>query len=527
MGSTGALHLMSKKLLKSTAIVSAMTLISRVSGLVRDVVMANVLGPSALADAFFVAFRIPNFLRRIFGEGAFSQAFVPVFSELTENNTDEAKRFVNATAGMLALITFVLTVLGVIFAPFIVRLFAPGFLDDPQKFAITVDALRFMFPYLFCISLVAMSAGVLNTLNRFAVPAVTPVLLNVCLIIAMWVLVPFLDNAAQALAVGVLVAGFVQLGFQIPSLLKEGYFPKPTIDKNNQAMRKVFGLMLPAVFSVSVAQINTLVNTFLASFLVTGSVSWLYFSDRLMEFPVGVFGIALATVVLPSLSKEYTVGTAASFSSMMDWALRWVTIIAVPATLALYTLATPLLTTIFQYNAFSTEDVLMSASALKAFALGVCGFIFVKVLAPGFFAQQDTVTPMRVAVVSVLVNVVMSIVLVKTMAHTGLALAISIAAWVNAGLLFIMLLKRNIYQPEQGWLWFLLRVAISVAAMSLCLIYLDQPAQVWFEQGLWQRVVWLSLMVGAGATAYFATLLILGVRPQQLLLKPTITSAKE
>ena len=513
---------MSKKLLKSTAIVSTMTLISRVSGLVRDVVMANILGPSALADAFFVAFRIPNFLRRIFGEGAFAQAFVPVFSELTENNTDEAKRFVNATAGMLALVTFVLSVLGIIFAPFIVRIFAPGFLDDPEKFAITVDALRFMFPYLFCISLVAMSAGVLNTMNRFAVPAVTPVLLNLCLIVAMWLLVPWLNNAAQALAVGVLIAGFVQLAFQVPSLIRAGYFPKPTIDKKNPAMRKVFGLMLPAVFSVSVAQINTLVNTFLASFLVTGSVSWLYFSDRLMEFPVGVFGIALATVVLPSLSKEYTVGTPASFSSMMDWALRWVTIIALPATFALYILAVPLLTTIFQYNAFSTQDVLMSAVALKAFAVGVCGFIFVKVLAPGFFARQDTVTPMRIAVVAVVVNVVLSIVLVNSMAHTGLALAISIAAWVNAILLFVMLLKRDIYQPERGWLWFLFRVGVAVAVMSLCLIMLDRPSEVWFEQSLWQRTTWLLLMVGAGVAAYFITLLILGVRPQQLLLKPTI-----
>lgn len=515
---------MSKKLLKSTAVVSAMTLISRVSGLVRDVVMANILGPSALADAFFVAFRIPNFLRRIFGEGAFAQAFVPVFSELTENNTDEAKRFVNATAGMLALVTFVLSVLGIVFAPYIVRLFAPGFIDDPEKFAITVDALRFMFPYLFCISLVAMSAGVLNTMNRFAVPAVTPVLLNLCLILAMWVLVPWLDNAAQALAVGVLIAGFVQLAFQVPSLIKEGYFPKPTIDKNNPAMHKVFGLMLPAMFSVSVAQINTLVNTFLASFLVTGSVSWLYFSDRLMEFPVGVFGIALATVVLPSLSKEHAVGTPKSFSSMMDWALRWVTIIALPATFALYILAVPLLTTIFQYNAFSTQDVLMSAVALKAFAVGVCGFIFVKVLAPGFFARQDTVTPMRIAVVAVLVNVVLSIMLVKSMAHTGLALAISIAAWVNATLLFVMLLRRGIYQPERGWLWFLLRVSAAVAVMSLCLLMLDRPSEVWFEQGLWQRIWWLLLMVGVGASAYFAVLLILGIRPQQLLLKPRLAS---
>jgi len=513
---------MSRKLLKSTAIVSAMTLISRVSGLIRDVVMANILGPGTLADAFFVAFRIPNFLRRIFAEGAFSQAFVPVFSELTEQNTHEAKRFVNSIAGILSLSTFALTLLGIIFAPFIVSLFAPGFIDEPEKFNATVDSLRLMFPYLFCISLVAMSAGVLNTLNRFAIPAVTPVLLNVCLIVAMMVLLPYTDNAAQALAIGVLVAGFIQLFFQIPSLYKEGYLPIPRIERNNTYVNKVFKLMLPAMFSVSVAQVNMLVNTFLASFLVTGSISWLYFSDRLMEFPVGVFGIALATVVLPSLSKVHASGSVQGFSDMMDWALRWVVLIAVPATAALYLLASPLLTTIFQYNAFSVEDVVMSASALKAFAIGVCGFIFVKVLAPGFFARQDTVTPMRIGVIAVVVNVILSIVLVKTMAHAGLALAISLAAWCNSILLFIVLLKQKIFIPKSGWLWFLCRIGIAVVVMCLCLTFLDQSLEQWYQQGLWQRVRHLSFMVICAAMSYFLSLIVLGVRPQQLLLKPVI-----
>lgn len=512
---------MSKKLLKSTAIVSLMTLVSRVSGLIRDVVMANLLGPGALADAFFVAFRIPNFLRRIFGEGAFSQAFVPVFSELTEQNTAQAKRFVSASSGILGLATLALTVLGVIFAPFIVSVFAPGFMDDPVKYEMTVNSLRIMFPYLFCISLVAMSAGVLNTLNRFAVPAVTPVLLNICLILAMWLLIPVLDNAAQALAVGVLIAGLLQVLFQLPSLANEGYLVKPSIDRQNPAVKKVFTLMLPAIFSVSVAQINMLVNTFLASFLVTGSISWLYFSDRLMEFPVGVFGIALATVVLPSLAKEHTSGTAQGFSAMMDWALRWVVVIAVPATLGLYLLATPLLSTIFQYNAFSAKDVEMSATALRAFSLGVCGFIFVKVLAPGFFARQDTKTPMRIAMVSVAVNVVFSIALVGEMAHAGLALAISIAAWVNSGLLLFVLLKRGIFKPETGWVWFLLKIAIAVIAMSGVLIAVDQPVTAWYEQSLTQRVAHLLVLVGAGAVTYVTVLLVLGIRPRQLLLAPS------
>jgi len=267
-----------------------------------------------------------------------------------------------------------------------------------------------------------------------------------------------------------------------------------------------------------------LVNTFLASFLVTGSVSWLYFSDRLMEFPVGVFGIALATVVLPNLSREHTIGTNDSFSAMMDWALRWVTLIAVPATAALYLLATPLLTTIFQYNAFGINDVVMSALALKAFAVGVCGFIFVKVLAPGFFARQDTKTPMKIAVIAVLVNVVLSIILVKSMAHTGLALAISIAAWVNAILLFAVLVWHRIFVPRAGWFWFLLRIGLAVTVMCLCLNALNNPAEVWYQQSLWQRVGQLSIIVIAGSVSYLLALMLLGIRPQQLLLSPTVSS---
>ena len=509
---------MSQKLLKSTAIVSVMTLVSRISGLVRDVVMASVLGTSGVADAFFVAFRIPNFLRRIFGEGAFSQAFVPVFAELTESNTQEAKYFVNASAGILALATLLLAILGIVFAPELVGLYAPGYKADPEKMAITVDALRFMFPYLFCISLVAMSAGIFNTLNRFAIPAVTPVLLNICLILAMWLLVPYFDSASRALAIGVLIAGVLQLAFQIPSLKQEGYLPSFALDASNPAVRKVFKLMLPAVFSVSVAQINMFVNTVLASFLVTGSVSWLYYSDRLMEFPVGVFGIALASVVLPSLSKEHIVGSAESFSAMMDWALRWVILIAVPATFALYILAIPLLSTIFMRDAFSANDVLMSALALEAFAIGICGFIFVKVLAPGFFARQDTKTPMKIAVVSVMVNVIFSIILVRSMAHTGLALAISIAAWVNAGLLFLVLWRRGVYKPESGWLWYLTRIAVAVGVMCATLMWLDQSESVWFAASFLDRVLKLFVLVVAGGLSYGVSLLVLGMRPKQLLL---------
>ncbi|RBP52666.1 putative peptidoglycan lipid II flippase [Arenicella xantha] len=500
-----------------------MTLLSRISGLVRDVVMANILGAGSLSDTFFVAFRIPNFLRRIFGEGAFSQAFIPVFSELTERNTEEARRFVNATTGVLAVATLLLSTLGIVFAPEIVVLFTPGFADEPLKVAHTVEALRIMFPYLFCISLVAMSAGILNTTNRFAVPAATPVILNLCMILALLVLVPLLQDATKALAIGVLIAGVVQLLFQLPSLRAAGYLPRPVLTLKNASTHRVFTLMLPAIFSVSVAQINTIINTILASFLAAGSISWLYYSERLMEFPVAVFGIALATVVLPSLSKEHKSGSAEGFATMLDWALRWVILIATPATFALYVLATPLLTTIFQYNQFTIESVQMSALSLQAYAVGVSGFIFVKVLAPGFFARQDTKTPMKIAIVSVLSNVVLSLSLVGTYKHTGLALAISLAAWVNASLLFSVLWWRGIYRPQSGWLGFILRVGLAVTVMVVAIQALNSAPEVWYARDLLTRFAHLVLLVGVGAVSYFATLFLTGVRPRQLLLAPTST----
>lgn len=488
--------------------------------------MANLLGSGALADAFFVAFRIPNFLRRIFGEGAFSQAFVPVFTELNEQNTQEAKQYVNATAAWLGACTLVLSALGVLFAPYIVYLFAPGFAEDSIKFDATVGYLRVMFPYLFCISLVAMSAGVLNSLNRFALPAATPVVLNICMILAMWLLSGGLNNdVAYALALGVMIAGVLQLLVQVPALIKEGYLPKPSLDRANPHVKKTFTLMLPAIFSVSVAQINTLVNTFLASFLITGSVSWLYYSDRLMEFPVGVFGIALATVVLPSLSKVHAGGSPREFSHMMDWALRWVVLISVPATVALFVLAVPLLSTIFEYNAFKNQDVINSALALKAFALGVCGFILVKVLAPGFFARQDTKTPMRIAVISVLSNIVLSLVLVNYLQHTGLALAISIAAWLNASLLFITLTRRGLYEVQSGWWLFLFKIAIATAAMCAFLLWYAPLDSIWTTWGLYERLSCLSVLVIGGGLCYLTALLVLGIRPKQLLLKPSTLDA--
>ena len=498
-----------------------MTLVSRVTGLVRDIIMANLLGASATADAFFVAFRIPNFLRRIFAEGAFSQAFVPVFAELSTRNEADAKTFVAVSLAWLGSATVALSVVGVVFAEPIVALLAPGFSADPATLATTVGALKIMFPYLACVSLVALSAGILNTHNRFAIPAVTPVMLNLCLIAAMWYLVPVMSDAARALAIGVMVAGGLQVVMQIPSLYRLGYWVRPRWHRQNEAVRRVGRLMLPAVFSVSVAQVNLLVNTFLASFLVTGSVTWLYYSDRLMEFPVGVFGIALATVVLPNLSKQHTQGESRRFNDMLDWALRWVWMIALPATLALILLAVPLLTTLFNYNQFSVTDVAQSALALQAFALGVCGFIFVKVLAPGFFSRQDTTTPMRIAVISVVANIVLSIALVGPLQHMGLALAISLAAWINALLLLYCLWREGVYRPRSGWGLFLVRIVVATALMSGLLLHFSPSDEVWFSWGVGERVSALTALVGAAIALYFAVLWLLGLKPHTLLLKPS------
>lgn len=509
---------MSVKLLKSASIVSTMTFLSRVSGLLRDILMANFLGSGPISDAFFVAFRIPNFLRRIFGEGAFSQAFVPVYTELNEQNSQEAREFIASTSGRLGFIVFLLSVLGVVFAPWIIHLFAPGYVDEPEKFAATVDALRIMFPYLFFIFLVAMSGAILNSLNRFAIPAATPVLLNICLITTLLLFVQQAENAAHTLAIGVLLAGVIQLLFQLPALKAQGVLLKPSF-KKNAATSKVFCMMLPAMLGVSVAQVNTLINTILASFLVSGSVSWLYYSDRLMEFPVAMVGIALATVVLPSLSKQRQTGTPESFSAMIDWALRWVVMIALPAAVALALLAVPLLATMFQYNAFKDSDVIQASISLMAYSSGVLAFVMIKVLAPGFYAQQNIKTPVKIAAIAVLCNIVLSLLFIGFLKHAGLALATSLAAWLNAGLLGWTLWKKKIYLPCKGWCLYLLKIILAIVAMAIVIVLIKGHDQVWLQAGLLERVWRLSYVIVAAASVYFVVLYGLGIRPHQMLLK--------
>ncbi len=515
---------MSKKLLESTATVGGMTLISRVLGLVRDIIFARLFGASMGADAFFVAFKIPNFFRRLFAEGAFSQAFVPVLSEYkTQREHDEVRSLIDSTAVWLAGVLFIVTLICVIAAPLLVMAFAPGFLDDQPKYELTTELLRITFPYLLFISLTALAGGILNTYGKFAVPAFTPVLLNLCLIGAAVFVAPLLDEPVVALAWGVFFAGLAQLGFQLPFLWRMKLLPRPRFDRAHEGVKRIFKLIIPAIFGSSVAQVNLLFDTLIASFLVTGSVSWLYYSDRLVEFPLGVFGIAVATVILPTLSRRYSEASPEAFSRTLDWALRLVLIVGMPATVGLFILAGPMLATLFQYGVFSQIDVTMATMSLMAYSLGLLGFIFVKVLAPGYYARQDTKTPVRIGIIALVTNMGLNVLFVMPMvmfdiagAHTGLALATSLAAFLNAWLLYRGLRRDGIYQRQQGWGWVLLRVLLGSALMALLLWFGVDDVSAWATWPWWQRMFQLLMWVAAGGALYGAVLWIMGVRLHHL-----------
>jgi len=508
---------MSGQLLRSTVNVSGMTLLSRLLGFVRDMVIARYFGAGAGADAFFVAFKIPNFLRRLFAEGAFSQAFVPVLSEYRSNKSHaEVQQLVGRVSGALGVVLLGVTALAIVAAPVLVTIFAPGFLQYEDKFALTVSMLRITFPYLLFISLTALAAGILNSYGRFAIPAVTPVLLNICLIVATVWMAPHMAQPVVALAWGVFIAGIAQLVLQIPSLLKLNLLPRPRLVRNDEGVRRIGRLMLPAIFGSSVAQINLLFDTLIASFLVTGSVSWLYYSDRLVEFPLGVFGIALATVILPSLSRHHARAAQQNFADVLDWALRWVLVIGLPATLGLLVLAGPMLATLFQYGEFSEHDVRMASRSLMAYAAGLLPFILVKVLATGFYSRQDTRTPVRIAVVAMISNMVLNVMLVFPLAHAGLALATSIASYVNAGLLYRGLRRQQVYRPRPGWRPLALRVIVANAVMVAVLMLGVGEIGSWFELDWIERAIRLASLLVLGAASYFTVWWLLGGRLQDL-----------
>jgi putative peptidoglycan lipid II flippase len=516
-----------ERLLTATSVVGFMTLLSRITGLARDIAFSAWFGSGPVMDAFAVAFKIPNLMRRFFAEGAFSQAFVPVISEYrTHRSHAETRELVGRAAGTLGLALFAVTAVGVIAAPALILLFAPGFGGGDGRFALAADMLRFTFPYILFVSLTALAGSVLNSHRRFAVAAFTPVLLNVVMIaFAGWV-GPKLPRPELGLAAGVLAAGIVQLLFQLPFLRRLDLLPRPRLGFRHEGVRRILKLMAPALFGSSVAQISVLLDTLIASFLLAGSISWLYYSDRLVEFPLGVFGIALATVILPRLSEHHATQSSQIFSDTLDWALRLVVVIGVPSAIGLALLAEPLLATMFLRGEFTQRDVEMAAASLRAYAPGLLGFILVKVLAPGYFARQDTRTPVRVGLQSLVLGMALSgafvLILLWTRwapAHAGIAAATACAALTNAALLLAGLRRNGIYRARAGWKALAWRVVVPSALMALALEAGLVVAGDWFAMSTLERVAALAAFVGGGAAVYFLACHLVGLRVSALRMK--------
>jgi len=514
-------------LARRTSIVGGMTLISRILGLLRDVVFARYFGAQVVMDAFLVANRIPNMLRRFFAEGAFSAGFVPVMARYREKHDHpDAREFIDAVSGTFGVVLFLVTLVGVIAAPLLVLVVAPGFVGDGGDLDLAALMLRFTFPYLFFVSLTAFAGGILNTYGRFAVPAFTPVLLNVVLIAAAIFLSPRLDQPIMALAYAVFIAGFCQLLFQLPFLARIHAMPRPKWAPRHAGVKRAFRLMVPAIFGSSAAQINVLLGGIIASLLPVGSISYLYFSDRLMEFPLGIFSIALGTVTLPYLSRLWAKDDRTTFSQTLDWSLKLALLIAVPAAIGLYVLAEPLVTALFYGGVFDENAVRMTALSLKAYALGLIGFSFVKILAPAYFAREDTKTPVRIALGALLVNLILSVALAWYMStsgiagpHAGLAAATSIAAILNAVLLYRGLIKEQVLLHSSGWPALLARVTVANITMFAVLYPLLRPLEWWVSASFVGRVGWLAITIGAGAGTYLLALGIIGVRFSQLRLR--------
>ena len=504
-------------LLANSAIVGGATMASRVLGMVRDAVFAILFGAGGAMDAFFVAFKIPNFLRRLFAEGAFNQAFVPVLSQVRQEEGEAGvRRLIAATQVALGTVVGVLTVVAMLASPLVAWLFAPGFHDDGVKLSQTADFLRLTFPYLWFISLTALGQSVLNTYGRFAAPAVTPVILNLCLIGSAFWLTPRFDVAMTGLALGVLLAGLLQWLWLWPSLLKLGVWRPWRLGERHEGVKRIGVLMVPALFGVSVSQINLLLDTVLASLLEDGSVGWLYYSDRLSELPLGVIGIAIGTVLLPRLSEQARHADPADFRRTLGWALRLVLLVGIPAMAALVVLAQPLLSTLFQYRAFTETDVLFSSRSLMAYALGLPAFMLIKILAPGFFSRQDTKTPVKIGIWAMVLNMVFNLALIWPLAHVGLALATSLSAWFNAGLLAWTLRRRGDFPAKSLWLPSALKSTLAALIMALVLLSLMAWPTMTFPDDVWGRVWRLAVLVISGLGVFAFVALLTGVRPRQL-----------
>ena len=512
-------------LLKALATVGSMTFVSRILGFARDTLIARVFGAGATMDAFVVAFRIPNLLRRISAEGAFSQAFVPILAEYKNQRTHgETHALINHVATLLGLFLVVITILGMLAAPWVVNVTASGFSADATKFDLTVQLLRITFPYIFFISLVSLAGGVLNTYGNFSVPAFTPVWLNVAFIVAALFLVPYFGGSVKVLAWAVFVGGILQLLYQIPYLLKIGLIPRFDLNLHDEGVWRILKLMGPAIFGVSIAQISLLINTNVASHLATGSVSWLYYADRLMEFPTGVLGVALGTILLPSLSKSVADKADSEYSQLLDWGLRLTFILALPAAVALAVLSVPLVAGLFKYGAFTAQDTLMTRQALMAYSLGLLGLILVKVLAPAFYSRQNIKTPVKIAIFTLIATQAMSLffVFVLDFKHAGLALAIGLGACINAGLLYYHLRKNDVYKPQAGWLLFMAKLAVAVTAMAAALHFAGGADALWLSYKVMTKLLYLLGLLVLGSSVYFAALYLMGIRVQDFMRRTVI-----
>ncbi|WP_434525034.1 murein biosynthesis integral membrane protein MurJ [Photorhabdus asymbiotica] len=500
-------------LLKSLAAVSSMTMFSRVLGFIRDAIIARIFGAGAASDAFFVAFKLPNLLRRIFAEGAFSQAFVPILAEYKNQQGDEATRtFIAYISGMLTLVLAIVTVLGILAAPWVIYITAPGFTDNPDKFILTTNLLRITFPYIFLISLTSLAGAILNTWNRFSVPAFAPTLLNVSMIVFALFVAPYCNPPVMALGWAVVVGGVLQLAYQLPHLKKIGMLVLPRVSFRNSGVWRVMRQMGPAILGVSVSQISLIINTIFASFLVSGSVSWMYYADRLMELPSGVLGVALGTILLPSLAKSFSSGNHEEYTRLMDWGLRLCFLLALPCAVALGILAEPLTVSLFQYGNFTAFDAEMTQKALIAYCFGLMGIIIVKVLAPGFYSRQDIKTPVKIAIATLILTQLMNLAFIGPLKHAGLALSIGLAACFNASMLYWQLRKRNIFKPLAGWGIFLFKLAVSISVMIAVLAVILWLMPAWDQGNMAIRLLRLMAVVIVGMGSYFAALALMGFR---------------
>lgn len=490
---------MKKMLLKSVSLVSSMTFISRILGFIRDLIAARLFGVNASVDAFYIAFKIPNFMRSLFAEGAFSQAFIPVLSEYQQKKSkEEVQFFIASISFALGGLLLIVTLFGILFAGELVTLFAP-FLDA-VRFELATEMLRITFPYLMLISMTAFSGAILNSYGKFAIPSFTPALLNISLIAtALW-LSTYLAVPIESQAYGILIAGFLQLFLQIAALYKIGFSIKPTFHRS-EGVKRVFKLILPSIFGASMGQLSILLNTILASFLITGSISWLYYSERLAYFPLGVFGVALATVILPHLSRQHAQESHEEFSKALDFGIRWNLIISLPAMLSMLILSAPLIVSLFQYGKFTTYDAIMTQKSVITYAIGLPAFMLNKLLSSAFYAKQDVRTPVKLTILSLIVNMLLSLLLVKPLAHAGLALASSLSAWFNVILLSIFLFSRKIYTIQSGWQRFLGELLLANVLLSAFIFYFSGDLETWVN---WN---WLSRLLNLTFIGIFALIL--------------------